>query len=238
MWGHGRAGRRREDAAPSAIAPMAKQNKHGKLIAAVAKAALLPLDCRRIGQSRCWISDERFWYIFIEFQPSAWSKGTYTNGTPIWLFLQRWGGEAAHRVANYIKFEGVEQFGPLVEKMANLAAAEVVALRTKFRTPLDVHRFFASHLSYAGNFYRAAITAGLVGDIALARQLFTRMKTLDTSKYGPHIKNLQADCAKLAALLDDPIRYRSAILETIAARRQARHLPPDPRCLETLTAMS
>jgi hypothetical protein len=56
---------------------MSKQNEHGKLIAAAAKAALLPLGCRRKGQSRCWYSDERFWYIFIEFQPSAWSRGTY-----------------------------------------------------------------------------------------------------------------------------------------------------------------
>jgi len=140
-------------------------------------------------------------------------------------------------VANYIKFESVEQFAPLVEQMAKLAAAEVVALRSKLRTPLDVHRFFAGRLAYAGNFYRAAITAGLTGDIALAQQLFTRMRTLDPTRYGPHIKNLQAECAKLAALLDDPSRYRSAILETIAARRQACRLPPDPQCRESLDAM-
>ena len=84
---------------------MAKQNEHGKLIAAAAKAALLPLGCRRKGQSRCWFSDERFWYIFIEFQPSAWSRGTYLNVSPIWFFLEPWGGEAAHRLDNYIKFE-------------------------------------------------------------------------------------------------------------------------------------
>ncbi len=213
---------------------MAKQNEHGKLIAAAAKAALLPLGCRRIGQSRVWISDERFWYIFIEFQPSAWSRGTYTNVTPIWLFLQPWGGEAAHRVGNYIKFESAEQFGPLVATMANLAAAEVVALRVKFRTLSGVHRSFVDRLSYAGNTYRAAITAGLVGDIALARQLFARIETLDPTKHGLHLKNLQAECAKLAALLDDPARYRSAILETISARRQQRGLPPDPECLASL----
>src|ERR1700684_2144885 len=125
---------------------MAKQNEHGKLIAAPAKPALLPLGCRRIGQSRCWISDQRFWYILIEFQPSAWSKGSYTNVTPIWLFLQPWGGEAAHRLGDYIRFESVEQFGPLAVTMANLAAAEVVGLRAKFRTPMDVHRSFVDRL--------------------------------------------------------------------------------------------
>jgi hypothetical protein len=213
---------------------MAKQNEHGKLIAAAAKAALLPLGCRRKGQSRCWSSDERCWYVFIEFQPSAWSKGTYTNVFPIWLFLQPWGGEVGHRLCDFIEFESVEQFGPLVEQTAKLAAAEVIALRAKFRTVENIHRFFAKNLSWSGNVYRAAITGGLVGDFALARQLFARIKQLDPTKHGPQLGNIQTECAMLAALLDDPAAYRSAILEKIAARRQARRLPPDPQCLESL----
>jgi hypothetical protein len=220
----------------AAFLRMAKQNEHGKLIAAAAKAALLPLGCRRIGQSRCWFSDKRFWYIFIEFQPSAWSKGTYTNVTPIWFLLQPWGGEAAHRVDDYITFESVQQFAPLIEQMAKLAAAEVAALRERFRTPFDLHRFFAANLSWSGNVYRAAVTAGLVGDPALARQLFARVKALDPTKHGPQFKIVQADCAELSALLDEPAAYRAAILERIAARRQARNLPPDPQCLDTLNA--
>jgi hypothetical protein len=213
---------------------MAKQNEHGKLIAAAAKAALLPLGCVRKGQSRCWYSDERYWYIFIEFQPSAWSKGTYFNVTPIWLFLRPWGGEAANRIADYIYFESVEQFRPLIEDGAKLVAAEVVALRTKFRTLLDIHRSFVDNLSWSGNAYRAAITAGLVGDFALARQLFDRIKWLDPASHGLQLPKVQEDCAALAALLDDPLAYRTAILEKIAARRAKRDLPPDPHCLDSL----
>jgi hypothetical protein len=213
---------------------MSKQNEHGKRIAAAAKAALGPLGCRRKGQSRVWLSDERFWYIFVEFQPSAWSKGTYFNVTPIWLFLQPWGGEAAHRVGDYIKFESVDQFGPLIERGARLVAAEVIALRAKFRTVADLHRFFAGNLSRSGNIYRAAVTGGLTGDYALARQLFTRVKQLDPSKHGSRLPNVQAHCTALAALLDNPAAYRSAILGMIAARRQTRGLPPDPDCLASL----
>ena len=213
---------------------MAKQNEHGKLIAAAAKAALLPLGCRRKGQSRCWFSDERFWYTFIEFQPSAWSRGTYLNVSPIWFFLEPWGGEAAHRLDNYIKFESVEQFAPLIEKAAELVAAEVVALRAKFHTLADIHRFFAGNLSWSGNVYRAAITAGLIGDRALAHQLFTRIKGLDPNKHSTLLKDRQAECATLAALLDDPQAYRSAIRERIDIRRQARGFPPDTQCLEAM----
>lgn len=213
---------------------MAKQNEHGKLIAAAAKAALLPLGCVRKGQSRAWFSDERYWYIFIEFQPSAWSKGTYFNVFPVWLFLRPWGGEPGHRVGDYIYFESIEQFHPLVEQGAKLIAAEVIALRTKFKTLLDIHRFFAGNLSWSGNVYRAAITAGLVGDFALARQLFARVKALDPARHGLQFGKIQADCAAMDALLDDPLAYRSAVLERIADRRQSRGLPPDPHCLESV----
>jgi hypothetical protein len=213
---------------------MATQNEHGKLMAAAAKVALAPLGCRRKGQSRVWYSDERFWYIFIEFQPSAWSKGTYLNITPIWLFLQSWGGEAAHRINGYIKFESAGQFGPVIEQGAQLIAAEVIALRARFRTLGDLHRFFAGNLSRSGNIYRAAITSGLIGDFALARQLFSRIKELDPAKHGAQLKGIQEECAAMATLLENPAAYRSAILEKIATRRQARGFAPDPNCLESL----
>jgi hypothetical protein len=213
---------------------MAKQNEHGKLIAAAAKTALLPLGCRRKGQSRCWFSDERFWYIFIEFQPSAWSRRTYLNVGPIWFFLEPWGGEVTRRLDNFIEFESVEQFAPLIEKAAQLVAAEVIALRAKFRTLIDIHRFFAGNLSWSGNIYRAAITAGLIGDLALARQLFARIKGLDPNRHGILLKDRQAECAALAALLDDPQAYRSAIQEKIDIRRRARGFPLDPQCLEAM----
>jgi hypothetical protein len=214
---------------------VAKQNEHGKLIAAAAKAALLPLGFRRKGQSRCWYSDERFWYILIEFQPSAWSKGTYTNVTPIWFFLRHVTGDGAHRLADYIEFESVEQFTPLIEQMAKLAAAEAVALRTKFKTPLDVHRYFASRVTNKpSRIHCAAITAGLVGDFDSARQLFARIEAMDPAKCGPWLRDYQKECAALSALLDNPAGYRSAVLETITMQRQNCSFPPDPRCLESL----
>jgi Fe-S-cluster formation regulator IscX/YfhJ len=122
----------------------------------------------------------------------------------------------------------------LIEPAAGLVAAEVVALRTKFRTVLDIHRSFAGNLSWSGNVYRAAVTAGLVGDFALARQLFTRIAELDPSKHGLNLKDIQNECAALASFLEDPQAYRSAILEKIEARRRERGFPPDPLCLESL----
>ncbi len=213
---------------------MAKQSEHGKLIAAAAKAALAPLGFRRVGQSRCWISDERWWALWIEFQPGAWSKGSYLNVRPIWLWL-RYGAHDHHpRPADFIKFESAEQFTPLIENMASIAAQTAVAMRARFRTLEDVNRFFAERVSQDGfPVYRAAVTAGLVGDIAAARAHFKRMEDLDSKDYEPWIK-LKSECATLAPLLDDPARYKSSILEIISARRQKLRLPDDPQCLESM----
>ena len=213
---------------------MAKQNEHGKLIAAAAKAALAPMGCRRIGQSRCWISDERYWTIWIEFQPSAWSKGSYLNVRPSWLWLRYGANDHHSRPTDFISFENAEQFTPLIENMASIAAQTVVTMRARFRRLEDVNRFFAERVSQDGfPVYRAAVTAGLVGDVKTARQLFQRMEALDAENYEPWI-NLKSECAALAALLDDPVRYRAAILETIAERRRKLRLPPDPQCLESM----
>ena len=213
---------------------MAKQNEHGRLIAAAAKAALAPLGCRRVGQSRCWISDEGSWIIFVEFQPSGWSRGSYLNVWPIWLWL-RYGGNDHHpRPAEFIEFENAIQFTPLIENMAVIAAQTVLSFRSRFRTLNDVDRFFAERISQDGfPVYRAAITAGLVGNISTAQKLFSRMEKLDAENYEPWMK-LKAECAALAALLDDPIQYRSALRTVVAERRQQFKLRADVEFLESM----
>src|SRR5262245_5608502 len=214
---------------------MAKQNEHGRIIATAAKATLLPIGCRRICQSRCCIFDHRYWIIFIEFQPSAWAKGSYLNVTPHWLWL-RYGANDYHpRPADFIPFENAEQFTPLIENMAAVAARTVLDMRARFRAPEKVQRFFAERISQNPfPLYRAAATAGFVRDVALARHLFKHMYALDTENYGSWINDLKFECATLAALLDDSVRYRSAILEAITERRQHFRLPPDAQCLESM----
>jgi hypothetical protein len=216
---------------------MAKQNEHGLLIAAAAKAALAPLGCKRKGQSRLWTSDERYWVIFVEFQPSAWSKGSYLNVRPVWLWLRLGANDYHPRPADYIEFESAEQFTPLIENMARIAAQTVLAFRARFRTLRDVSRYFAERVTSDGwPVYRAAVTAGLVGDIETARQLFRRMQMWNAENWGPWLE-LKSESAAIAALLDDPARYRAAIAATISRLRQDLRLPPDPQCLEGLDSI-
>jgi hypothetical protein len=212
---------------------MAKQNEHGRLIAAAAKRHLAPLGCKRKGQSRLWISDERYWLITVEFQPSAWSKGSYLNVRPQWLWLRFGAGDDFPRPADYIEFENTEQFKPLIEDMAAIAAQAVLAFRGRFRNLADVERYFAERITRDGwPVYRAAVTAGIVGKVETARKLFKRMESFDTENHTSW-QEMKSWSATLAALLDDPRRYRSAISSTITDLRKTWGLPPARPYFET-----
>jgi len=217
------------------IAVMAKQNEHGRLIAAAAKAALAPLGCKRKGQSRLWYSDQRFWVISIEFQPSAWSKGSYLNVGATWLWHARpgFGFDMGYRVADFVPFENADQFGPSVAGMAARAAKEVIALRERFRSVADVYRYLVPLATSDGwRLYHAAVAAGLVGDVDTAHRLFQQFEAWAVSPQWQ--TKLQTECVKLAGLLNEPIIYRSAVLDIIEQRRQLIGLPSDPYCLGEL----
>jgi len=217
---------------------MAKQNEHGRIIAAAAKAALLPLGCKRIGQSRCWISDERSWIIFVAFEPSSWEKGTYLKIWPRWLWLRRGHGNTnmEDRVGNFIPFKSAEQFTPLVEDLAAQAAARIIELRTQFQTLSDVHNFFMSRVTSEGYpAYRAAIASALMGDFETARQLLDRLNRWPPFGFEWQTK-LKSEARALAKLTHEPARFLATIGTTVKQLRKELGLPPDPQCVEALVS--
>jgi hypothetical protein len=219
----------------STMPSMAAQREHDRLIAVAAKAALAPIGCLRKGQSRVWISDQRFWAVQIEFQPSGWSKGSYLNVGAAWLWYPRKGlpFNYGYRVADFIPFEGAEQFTPLIQDMAAQAAREVLALRERFRTFADIHGHLVNNARYDDwPVYHAAVAAGLIGDVSTARQMFRRMEAWPTNGYDWE-QTLKSAAAALAALLGEPAGFRAAVSEKIAQCRALNKLPPDPQCLDS-----
>ena len=53
--------------------------QHNNIINDVAKKILAPEGLFRKGSSRCWIDDNDWFFIVVEFQPSAFEKGSYLN---------------------------------------------------------------------------------------------------------------------------------------------------------------
>jgi hypothetical protein len=211
---------------------MAKVNEHGRIIAAAAKAALQPLGLKRKGQSRVWYSDQRFWIIAVEFQPSGWSKGSYLNVSIKWLWHSGAGYDFSDRPADFIPFESAEQFTPLVEGMAACAAQEVQAWKDRFKTFDDICQYLIAQAKGDGwPIYNAAIATGLAGDEGTSRRYFQRLKDWETYGYDWQLR-LKADSAALAALLLDPKIFRSEVLNVVQYQRASMKLPLDSNCLE------
>jgi hypothetical protein len=199
---------------------MATQNEHGRLIAAAAKAALAPLGCKRVGQSRFWYSDQGFWTVSIEFQPSGWAKGTYLNVGANWLWYPKsnWGFSENARVEDigFIRFESAGQFTPLIADMAARAAQEVLRQREKYKSLNEIHRqLLLGTIRNGVPVYHAAVAAGLIGDMESARQLFHRLEGWET--YGQDwTEEIKSNGAALAKFTDDPVKFQSAVLAIIA----------------------
>ena len=213
---------------------MSRTDEVGRLLGAAAKAALLPLGCRRLGKSRSWISDQRFWLIVIEFQPSSWQKGSYLNVGAMWLWRARKGHafNVGYRIADFVAFYSPEQFSPVAARLAAQAALEVQRLREQFKSLNAVYRYLVDHISEKNQeIFHAAIAAGLVGDIDTARRLFQIFDAMPVHSARWQIA-LRAKNAALAARLEQPALFRTSVLDIIQECRALNGLPADPGCLD------
>lgn len=208
-----------------------RPNELGNVIASAAKAELLPLGCQRQGKSRGWISDQRFWLINIEFQPSAWQKGSYLNVGAMWLWRADKGlaFDVGYRIADFVAYYSPEQFVPVASRFA---AQEVQRIREQFRSLQHIYRYLVDHTSEKNRtIFHAAIAAGLVGDIDTARRLFQVFDAMLIGDFQWQIE-LRAKIAALAAQLDRPALFRASVLETIQKCRRLNNLPADRECLD------
>jgi hypothetical protein len=216
---------------------MSSPSEHGKLITAAAKAALLPLGCKQVGRSRTWISDEGFWLIVIEFQPSGWSRGTYLNVGAMWLWIELPGFRFnyGYREGDFIPFETPEQFTPLVEQHAKRATERIRELQAKFQSIEDVKEHVLKHLPNDNRqIYHAIIACGLAGE---AERAWALIEEFQLSAANVRYPDPRASLIReLSESLDDTPRFRDAIADVITKCRAAHKLPADrDRVLDQLS---
>jgi hypothetical protein len=145
---------------------------HGDLIAKSGKAHLLPIGMKRKGKSRVWLKDNRWWLAIVEFQPSAWNKGTYLNIAASWLWYPKnhLAFDELDRVENFAEFADPQGFALAADRYASRAASEVRSMETKFSTLDGVARHLRSKAD--GNpwhHYHAMMASLANGELTLAR---------------------------------------------------------------------
>ena len=208
--------------------PMA--GSHDKIIAAAAKRALQSLDLRRKGQSRLWLGDHGWWLAVVEFQPSAFQKGSYLNVAAHWLWSEGGyisfdlgrGTEWGSRVAEFETYVSDGQFQSAADRLAALAADEVQQLAQSLPSvaaAADVlmKRESASPPPSRGSWaaYHAGVAAGLAD----------RPRNAEAMLHSVTDERVKEAADRFIALLPDAARFKAAASCLIAAQRQALRLP-------------
>lgn len=221
---------------------MSEQREHSKILTAEGRRALRPLGLEQKGRSRVWLYDGGWWIGVVDFQSSAWSRGSYLNVGVVWPWAPfaasfqtvDWGGRVS---VPFIEFENHNQFRPLAASLADVAAEEIESFKTACSTPASAaHHLATWHASESRRLemYRQlradldeGILWGLSGDSGKAHALFACY--LDKSE--PHrdsakIVELRSLTGELDALLDHRAAFTERIREEIEAGRALLKLDP------------
>jgi hypothetical protein len=206
---------------------------HDRIIANAAQAALSPLGFTRKGRSRTWLADHGWWVIIVEFQPSAWSKGSYLNVAAHWLWseINALSFDFGGRIAEHVEYLTDTQFKAAAAQLAERAAVEAHCLSALFGDLSNAatvlleeaqtkDRLLHQHSGWRD--YNAGVAAALVGRSAEAREMFTRI--LDSSAPPGSVLHSAAEC--MARRLSNPIQLRDDVWVLIERRREELRLPP------------
>jgi hypothetical protein len=205
---------------------------HSKIIAQVAKEALATLGIFQNGRSRIWIDDHGWWIGVIEFQPSGFSKGSYLNVGAMWLWHEKdyftfdFGNDVGGRIGHFVEYVDEKQFTPEMIRLASLAKAEVLRLRSEIVSIHDVARYLPGEARRNENRWTeldAAIALGYAGKTSRARWLFDRIERRKPAQEWERL--VQEKARGFAETLDRQDDFQRYVKEAIRRTRKLLKLP-------------
>lgn len=213
------------------MALVSSASVHNRLVAQAAKQVLSPLGLRQKGRSRTWLDDPGWWLGVVEFQPSAWSRGTYLNVGAMWLWRRDKDDiyfALSHRIddVRFVEYESDEQFLPDVREVAVRAAEEVTRLRGRIGGFMDVAHALWEDAEEWGSWaaFDAAVALGLAGEARRAASMFGRVVATDDDR--DWWLAVREDAARLAeVVVSDPQAFCDEINGWIERYREGLRLP-------------
>ena len=205
---------------------MPTSSDHGRLITGAAKKILAPLGCKQKGRSRLWYDDQLWWVGVVEFQPSAWARGSYLNVGAMWLWSVKdyWSFDDGYRVDSFKEFRNQDQFSEASEKLAGLAASEVVALRQKFHSVSATSALLSQKDKRTiWDRYHAGVSLALAGDLHLAQAELQAAQ--GDPEHAQWVTDLKAKCTALSSALTSRGAAREFIRRDVNHARKLLSLP-------------
>lgn len=203
---------------------MSKTSPASSIITRVARDVLRPLGLRQQGRSRLWFDDHGWWLVVVEFQPSAWSQGSYLNVSPMWLWHRSehfWFTPEA-RIHEHVELRDEAQFAVAARRLATLARDRVLELRAQLSTLDAVAEHLRATPIASGGWpaYHAGLAAALTGDVTQAGAAFDAFLSTDPTHDTPVWRDLRRQVAELRDQLRDRDAVRSQLSEVVADSRR------------------
>jgi hypothetical protein len=197
---------------------------HSRLLDLAAKRHLAPMGLIRLGRSRIWLDDRRWYAIVVEFQPSGFRKGSYLNVGAhfLWQTSGHLSFDLGYLVESFVQFESEAQFAPEADRLAAAAATEVGRLKSVLVGVLAVANSLPPESDGWASYHRA-IALGLCGVVVEASPIFARLG--HPSDPLPWQAELATRCLELKSLLTKPTEFHSGIVRMIKQYRSALGLP-------------
>jgi hypothetical protein len=162
----------------------------------------------------------------VEFQPSGWSMGSYLNVGACWLWYEKdyVSFDAGNTASGFYPFREIGQFSASAASLAEQAKSEVIALRERFRSPMDVTKLLSNRaLASIWDQYHSGVSAGLAGEIDVARRSFDEvMSNPDNRSWCNEIRQVTAG---LMRHLDSKDAFKAEVSSIIARTRASLKLP-------------
>jgi hypothetical protein len=211
---------------------------HNAEIAAAAKSVLAPLGCVRKGRSRTWLDDHGWWMGVVQFQPSAWSKGSYLNVAASYLWKPA-------LTESDLSFDALlnprpwrdaiegESFAGKAMELASVARESLARLRAHHGSIALAADWLHSQRIEGTLWqdYHLGIAFGLSQRVELAQRHF-RLAIEDSSEI-EWVATISRECAAYVSLVEDREAFRAAVLKRIRATRAALKLPAvNPQTLQ------
>ena len=195
------------------------------MLTAAARSVLRPMGLVQKGRSRIWLDDHQWWLCVVEFQPSAWSRGSYLNVGCNWLWLVKdyISFDEGYRVEPFADFRGEDQFEQAATQLADSAAKEVKRYRALFPNIAKVCEYYQNQeVANGWPCYHAGIVCALADKIEAARAFFKRFaEPRDNNEF---VANAQDDSSLLASLVGTN-EIRELLADRVRQTREIQKLP-------------
>jgi hypothetical protein len=199
---------------------------HNKLLKKIARDRLKSHSIVQKGTSRTFLYDSGWYVIMIEFQPSAWDKGSYLNiGVDLNFYPSNdLAFSYGYREKGFSGAEDEKQFIEIVGNYCDHVIKKTQSLKEEFKdisTAIDnIERRYPDD---SWHHFDLGILYGLTGNTKKAKYFLNKLAR-QKCEYDYEFERQKAS-ADLLSLLSDKEKFLSHTKELIARSRQLKKLP-------------